>query len=138
MQLNIGSHHLTASQLDRLRRAWVHPTPGKVTLRSLQNMDVVVTATDGATGEVIGYICGFTDRTLIGYIWDVEVLPSHHGQGIERTLVERFVAECGDIYQINAHPSIEAASIFEAAGFTSYRARDAVPMTIQNFAKQAG
>ena len=138
MQLNIGTSHLTASQLDGFRREWVHPTPGAVTLRSLQNMDVVVTAVDEASGDILGFICGFTDRTLVGSIWDIEVLPAHAGKDIERQLVERFVTECGDIYQINAHPRLELASVFESVGFTSPPSREAIPMTIQNFAKQAG
>ena len=137
MQFNIGTAHLTAGDCERFRREWVHPVPGERTLASLRRMDPVVTAVDERDG-VVGFVCGFTDRVLIAYVWDLEVLPAYRDRGLEHELVERFVAACGEIYQVNAHPHAGAVELFERVGFRRYEAGEAIAMTIQKMELQAG
>lgn len=138
MQFNIGIAGCTAAELAVFRRDWLRPPTGEVILASLQRMDPVITARDPASGTLAGFACGFTDYRLIAYLWDLAVLPAYREQRLEGILIERFVAACGAVYQINAHPNLEHAVFFEAAGFTSYPARHAIPMTIQDYTRQAG
>lgn len=142
MQFHIAYQHsvdgITADQLKRLRSEWVDTPSPEVNLKSLQNMNAVTLAVDKNTDEVIGLVCGFSDHTLILYVWDLEVIPEYRGHGIEQEMLRAFLDEFGDLYQVNAHPILENFHLFESLGFKAYSYREAIPLTIINRALQGG
>ncbi len=88
--------------LEGLHRGWPKPPSSATHLASLRKMNAVMLAVEEATGRVAGFVCGMTDETLILYIWDAEVRPAHHDQGVREELLRRLLSAHGDIYQVNA------------------------------------
>lgn len=141
MQFHIDYKHsvdgITADQLKHVRSEWVHTPSPEINLRSMQNMSAITLALDKDTDEVVGYVCGFTDHTLILYIWDLEVIPDYRGHGVEQEILQAFLDAYGGLYQVNAHPCLENFDLFEGVGFKAYSYREAIPVTIMNMALQA-
>ena len=111
---------MRAEQLADLHVGWPNPPSPETFLRSLRNMNAVVLAIDPTTDKVVGFVCGMTDKTLILYIWDHEVLPGY--KGIEEELLRRRLDQSGDIYQINTITFPDKHEIFEKQGFAAYDA----------------
>ncbi len=86
----------------------------------------------------MGFVCGLTDGTLVLYIWDMEVLPTYRGQGIDEELVRRLVA-AHELYQINTITLPERRDLFARLGFREYEpARHGPSMTLMRMAWQDG
>ena len=83
IQYTTSLQGVRAEQLEGLHVGWPKPPSAATTLKSLSNMNAVVLAIDPETDQVIGFICGMTDETLILYVWDLEVLEVWRGQGGE-------------------------------------------------------
>ena len=128
---------ITPEQLQGLHVGWPNPPSPATHLRSLHHMNARMLAIDDDSAQVIGFICGMTDHTLILYIWDIEVLPDYQGQGIEQQLLARLLAGFTDIYQINVLTLPEREPLFRAAGFLT-DPNCVVGMTITRIALQAG
>ncbi|MHC4716241.1 MAG: GNAT family N-acetyltransferase [Planctomycetota bacterium] len=88
--------------LEGLHRGWPKPPSPATHLKSLRNMNAVMLAVEEDTGRVIGFVCGMTDETLILYVWDAEVRPEYHEQGVREELLRRLLAARGGLYQVNA------------------------------------
>ncbi len=129
---------LRPEQLHGFRTEWLRPPSPETTLRSLQRMNAVVVALDEEADRAVGFACGFTDQTLLLYIWDVEVLPKYRGQGIDEELVRQLVA-AHELYQINTITQPERRGLFERLGFREYdSARHGPAMTLMRMAWQDG
>jgi ribosomal protein S18 acetylase RimI-like enzyme len=126
-------------QLEGLHGAWPNPPSPETFLQSLRAMNAVVLALDSHTGQIVGFICGMTDRMLVLYIWDHEVLPEYQGRGIEDELIRRMLAEYGDLYQVNTITMPDARPLFERHGFAAYDPQsNGVALTRMRMEKQAG
>ena len=127
---------ITPEHLQGLHVGWPNPPTPATHLKSLSNMNARTFAIDENTGQVIGFVCGMTDSTLILYIWDIEVLPDYQGQGIEDQLLARLLEGYTDIYQINVVTLPERAQLFMAAGFATHL--QCVGMTRMHMSMQDG
>lgn len=123
-----GVDGVSADQVDGLRREWVSPPSPALTLASLRAMGAVVLALD-EHDKVVGFVCGMTDGLLVLYVWDVEVTAPDPEGRIERELLRRLIERYGQLYQVNAHPSIEREELFASLGFRRYRPEQAAAMT---------
>lgn len=67
--------------------------------------------------RVVGFVTGLSDGVFSAYLPLLEVLPSHHGQGIGTALVERIVAEIGDVYSIDVVCDDDVVPFYERLDF---------------------
>ncbi len=79
---------------------------------------------DDETGDLVGFVCGFLSQTdpAEAYIHFVGVSPDHRGEGIGRTLYERFFDEVREegrsVVRCVTSPANEGSVAFhEALGF---------------------
>ena len=133
-----GTNDITAHQLRHLHVGWPNPPAPETFLESLRNMNAVVLAIDAQTDDVVGFVCGMTDGVLMLYVWDLEVLPDFHDNGIEEALLQELLGRYGDIYTVNANPHPGTQPYFEQAGFQVLRSDQCHAMTRMNMAWQDG
>ena len=74
---------------------------------------------------------------LVLYIWDHEVIPHYRDRGVEDELLQRMLAEFGDLYQVNTIVMPDARELFERHGFQPYDPRtNGVALTRMRMALQ--
>nr|WP_255638934.1 GNAT family N-acetyltransferase [Deinococcus betulae] len=84
-------------------------------------------------GQVIGFVQAISDGVLTAFIPLLEVHPDHQGQGIGRALMERMLAELGDLYATDLACDDDLVPFYEGLGL-----RQANLMFRRNYAQQNG
>ncbi|KEK24405.1 GNAT family N-acetyltransferase [Bacillus gaemokensis] len=112
---------------------WPNSPSVETHLKLLDNSDKVVLAIHETKNEVIGFITAISDGVLSAYIPFLEVLPEYQNQGIGKELIERMLAELGELYMIDLLCDENLQSYYEK--FNMRRARG---MIVRNYNSQAG
>ena len=92
---------ITPNQLRGFFVGWPNPPSPQTHLAILRRSDAVVLAVDDETGQVVGFINALSDGVLNAFIPLLEVLPAYQGRGIGSELVQRLMAQLGDIYAVD-------------------------------------
>ena len=110
---------ISSKNLEHLHVGWCNPPSPGTHLKSLRNMNAIMLAVERTSGDVVGFISGMTDETLILFIWDIEVRPEYQRRGIGMELVRRLLEKHGDIYQVNLHTDARTRPFYERLGFVA-------------------
>ena len=124
---------VTQHQLPGFFVGWPNPPSPQTHLRILRNSTHIQLALDEDTGQVIGFINAISDEVLSAYIPLLEVLPEYQGRGIGRELVERMLAELGDLYSIDLCCDPPLQQFYAGSGMQT-----STGMMIRNFERQNG
>ena len=106
---------LTESELSGFFVGWPQPPNNEQRLRVLQAASEVVIARD-ESGALVGFITAITDGVFAAYIPLLEVLPSHHGQGIGQSLVRHMLIRLQDCYMIDLVCDEGVVTFYEQLG----------------------
>lgn len=104
--------------LDRLTGffvGWPKPPSAEEHAEILRRAQHAVLAFDG--DQVVGFVTGLSDGVFSAYLPLLEVLPAHQGRGIGRTLVQKIVAEIGDVYSIDIVCDDDVVPFYERLNF---------------------
>ena len=111
---------VTEKDLEGLHVGWPKPPSPATHLKSLRNMNAIMLAIDEDTGDVVGFISGMTDETLILFIWDLEVRTQYQHKGIGSELLRRLLDAHGDVYQVNLNTNAKTRPFYERFGFVTH------------------
>lgn len=92
---------ISADQLHGFFAGWPNPPSPETHLAILRRSNAVVLAIDEEAGRVIGFINALSDGVLSAFIPLLEVLPAYQGCGIGSELVQRMLAQLGDLYGVD-------------------------------------
>ncbi|MCL2576255.1 MAG: GNAT family N-acetyltransferase [Defluviitaleaceae bacterium] len=87
-------------------------------LRLLQGSYKIWLAVDEDTNCVVGFVNAVSDGVLSAFIPLLEVLSSHHGQGVGKELMQRILQSLDGMYMIDAICDNDKVSFYENAGMT--------------------
>ncbi|MBU0984113.1 MAG: GNAT family N-acetyltransferase, partial [candidate division Zixibacteria bacterium] len=107
------------------------PTPEKH-LQVLKASCTSVLAIDTQTDQVVGFVNAISDGIMAAYLPLLEVLPEYQKRGIGRELLQRILAELGDLYMVDLMTDTHLVGLYEKFGF-----RLGVGMYIRNMGRQA-
>jgi GNAT superfamily N-acetyltransferase len=106
---------LSARSFEGFYEGWVAAPDADEHFRLLENSSHVVIAL--ADDRVVGFVNALSDRVLAAYIPLLEVLPAYRGHGIGTELVERLMAEIGNLYMIDVMCDADVFPFYERLGF---------------------
>jgi len=106
---------VTPADLDGFFVGWPSPPTPERRLDLLRRSDLVELAFDGSS--VVGFATAISDGVLAAYIPFLEVLPSHQGQGIGTTLVQRILGRLDDLYMVDVVCDALLEPFYERLGF---------------------
>ena len=69
--------------------------------------------------SLVGFATAITDGVLAAFIPFLEVLPSHHRQGIGTRLIERLLAQLDDLYMVDVVCDAPLEPFYARLGFTT-------------------
>ena len=70
-----------------------------------------------AGDRLVGFVTALSDGVLMAYVPLLEVLPEYQGRGIGTALVERVLAEIGDLYGVDVCCDEDLVPYYERFGF---------------------
>ena len=107
---------LTANQLQGFFVGWPNPPSSETHLKLLQKSDYIVLAFEAE--QVVGFITAISDQVLSAYIPLLEVLPSHQGQGIGKTLVQKMHSQLAHLYMVDLCCDTSLVPFYQELGWT--------------------
>jgi GNAT superfamily N-acetyltransferase len=96
---------------------WPSPPTLDRRLELLRRSDAVSLAYDERS--LVGFATAITDGVLAAFIPFLEVLPSHHRQGIGTRLIERLLAQLDDLYMVDVVCDAPLEPFYARLGFTT-------------------
>jgi ribosomal protein S18 acetylase RimI-like enzyme len=124
---------LTPDQMRGFFVGWPHPPSPETHLRLLYSSDMIVLASDDATGNVVGFVTAVGDGVLSAYLPLLEVLPEYQGRGIGRELMRRILHRLEGLYMVDLSCDPGLQEYYEKLGM-----RKATGMMIRRFDCQSG
>ncbi|HVV19995.1 MAG TPA: GNAT family N-acetyltransferase [Pseudonocardiaceae bacterium] len=104
---------LTESDLAGFFVGWPRPPADRVAV--LRGADHVVLAYDG--DRLVGFVTALSDGVLMAYLPLLEVLPEYQRSGVGTELVNRVLAEIGDVYGVDVCCDDDVVPYYERFGF---------------------
>ena len=133
IEFSTDLHAVTATDLQGFFEGWPTPPSAATHLAILRGAAAAVVARDHDSSAVIGFVTALSDGVLSAYIPLLEVLPAYRGRGIGRQLVDRVLAELGDLYMVDVVCDSDVAPFYEQLGFQTAGA-----MVRRNYAHSSG
>jgi ribosomal protein S18 acetylase RimI-like enzyme len=124
---------ITAVQLHGFFVGWPNPPSPETHLNILRRSDAAVLAIDEETGRVVGFINALSDGVLSAFIPLLEVLPEYQGCGIGSELVQRLLAQLGNLYAVDLLCDADVQPFYARLGMQT-----AQGMMLRNYDRQSG
>lgn len=125
---------MTEAHLGRFFEGWPSAPNPKTHLKILRNSYAVWLALDDSqNGQCVGFINAISDGVFYAYIPLLEVLPTHQGLGIGKTLLQRMTQTLTSMYAIDVVCDDSVAPFYEAQAF-----HRCVGMVRRNYTHQSG
>ena len=124
---------ITVDQLHGFFVGWPNPPSPETHLAILRRSDAVVLAIDEETGRVVGFVNALSDGVLNAFIPLLEVLPEYQGRGIGSELVQRLLAQLGNLYAVDLLCDADVQPFYTRLGM-----QPAQGMILRNYARQSG
>jgi ribosomal protein S18 acetylase RimI-like enzyme len=122
---------ITPAHLTGFFDGWPKPPTPETHLRLLHGSYAVWLAREGE--QVVGFINAISDGVLSAFIPNLEVLPTHKGQGIGTELMRRMLVTLGDLYSIDLMCDAEVQPFYQRMGGRPYTG-----MVWRNYDRQSG
>lgn len=94
---------------------WPRPPAPPSRLALLRGSSHVVLAWDGE--RLVGFVTALSDGVLMAYVLLLEVLPAYQGAGIGTELVNRVLAEIGELYGVDVCCDEDVVPYYQRFGF---------------------
>jgi ribosomal protein S18 acetylase RimI-like enzyme len=124
---------ITVDQLHGFFVGWPNPPSPEMHLAILRRSDAVVLAIDEESGSVVGFVNALSDGVLNAFIPLLEVLPEYQGRGIGSELVQRLLAQLGNLYAVDLLCDADVQPFYARLGM-----QRAQGMMLRNYARQSG
>jgi ribosomal protein S18 acetylase RimI-like enzyme len=133
MRYLISADTITVDQLHGFFVGWPNPPSPETHLDILRRSNAVVLAIDEESGRVVGFVNALSDGVLSAFIPLLEVLPKYQGRGIGSELVQRLLAQLGNLYAVDLLCDADVQPFYARLGM-----QPAQGMMLRRYDRQSG